>query len=122
MTLKNENYTIYDIATEAGVSIATVSRVLNHPDRVGKKTRQKVESVFNKYNYSPNAIARGLVTNTMKTIGIAAPDFEHLPNSSTIHYLENCFFKNEYNSIICNTSYDVKKMGKYFQILAEKKN
>lgn len=120
MATKNDNCTIYDIASEAGVSIATVSRVLNHPDRVGKKTRQKVESAFTKYNYFPNAIARGLVTNTMKTIGIAAPDFGHLPNSSTIQYLENCFFEHEYNSIICSTSYDVRKIEKYFQILAEK--
>ena len=61
---------IYDIAKEAGVSIATVSRVLNGSENVRDLTRQKVEKVLKKYNYVPSAIARGLMTNSMKTIGI----------------------------------------------------
>jgi ATPase subunit of ABC transporter with duplicated ATPase domains len=44
MIIIKKDYTIYDIATEAGVSIATVSRVLNHPDQVNKKTRKHIES------------------------------------------------------------------------------
>ena len=51
---------IYDIAREAGVSITTVSRVLNGKDNVSAATRQKVEAVLNRNSYVPSAIARGL--------------------------------------------------------------
>ena len=55
---------IYDIAKEADVSITTVSRVLNHKENISKKTKDKVENILKKYNYIPNAIARGLVTKS----------------------------------------------------------
>ena len=61
---------IYEIAAEAGVSISTVSRVLNTPDKVSARTRDKVEAVLKKNNYTPNAIARGLVTNSTRTVAI----------------------------------------------------
>ena len=54
---------IYDIAREAGVSIATVSRVLNHKDTVRADTRAKVEKVLKHCNYAPSAIAQGMDTN-----------------------------------------------------------
>lgn len=50
---------IYDIAKEAGVSISTVSRVLNNKSNVKENTRRKVEAVLEKHDYRPSAIARG---------------------------------------------------------------
>ena len=61
--------TIYDISEKAGVSIATVSRVLNGSSNVREKTKQKVLAVMQECGYTPNAFARGLGLNTMKTIG-----------------------------------------------------
>ena len=55
---------IYDIAREAGVSIATVSRVLNHKDTVRADTRAKVEKVLKRCNYAPSAIAQGMVSKS----------------------------------------------------------
>ena len=52
--------TIYDISEKAGVSIATVSRVLNGSNNVSEKTKKKVLDVINQYEYTPNAFARGL--------------------------------------------------------------
>ena len=53
---------IYDIAKEAGVSISTVSRVMNHKGNVNPETRKKVEEILEKNNYTPSAIARGMVS------------------------------------------------------------
>ena len=62
--------TIYDIAKACGVSIATVSRVLNNSDKVSSKTRQKVLAVIKQENYTPNPFARGLGLDSMKMIGL----------------------------------------------------
>ena len=66
--------TIYDISEKAGVSIATVSRVLNGSPNVSDKTREKVLDIMERYGYTPNAFARGLGLNTMRTIGIMCAD------------------------------------------------
>ena len=65
---------IYDIAAEAGTSISTVSRVLNNKGNVNPKIRDRVEAVLKKYDYKPSAIARGMVSKTMKNIAILTVD------------------------------------------------
>ena len=69
---------IKQIAKEAGVSVATVSRVLNHPENVAEATRQKIEKVMEEAGYRPNWFAQGLNFNRTKTIGIIVP---HILNS-----------------------------------------
>ena len=66
--------TIYDIAREAGVSTATVTRVASGQRNVRPQTREKVQRVINKYGYAPSAIARGLENGQSKTIGIILPE------------------------------------------------
>ena len=63
---------IYDIARLSGVSIATVSRVMNGSDKVSGKTRRKVLSVIQQEGYTPNLLAQGLGQGTMHAIGIMA--------------------------------------------------
>ena len=70
---------IYDIAKLAGVSIATVSRVVNDSPRVSEKTKQKVRAVMEENNYTPNVFARGLGLDSMKTIGIVCPVYAGEP-------------------------------------------
>lgn len=82
-------HTIYDIAEEAGVSIATVSRVLRGEASVTEKTRKKVESVILRLNYQPSAIARGLTLRHSSTYGII------LPKLDNPHYA--LFFKGAYD-------------------------
>ncbi|MBQ3079254.1 MAG: LacI family DNA-binding transcriptional regulator [Clostridia bacterium] len=82
-------YTIYDIANAAGVSIATVSRVLRGENTVTEKTRKKVEDVILRFNYQPSAIARGLTLKHSKTFGIV------LPRVDNPHYA--LFFKGAYD-------------------------
>ena len=65
---------IYDIAELAGVSIATVSRVVNDSPRVSEKTKQRVRAIMEENGYTPHVFARGLGLASRKTIGIICPD------------------------------------------------
>lgn len=113
--------TIYDIAAEAKVSISTVSRVLNSPEKVSKATCERVRAVLNKYNYTPNAMARGLVYNSMKTVGVLMPDIRNLHFSASAYVLESFFFAHDYTTLLCNTGDDLEKKQRYVRNLAEKK-
>lgn len=66
--------TIYNVALKAGVSLATVSRVLNHPEKVKKDTRERVLRVIDELGYRPDAIARGLASRRTTTVGILVSD------------------------------------------------
>jgi LacI family transcriptional regulator len=69
--------TIRDIAKEAGVSVTTVSRVLNNRHDVSDETKKKVQEIIAQLGYSPNSIARGLVLQRTYTIGLAIPDISN---------------------------------------------
>ena len=62
--------TIYEVSSLAGVSLATVSRVINNNTRVSDKTRQKVEDAMAELGYRPNSIAQSLASNRTNSIGI----------------------------------------------------
>jgi LacI family transcriptional regulator len=66
--------TIYDVAKEAGVSLATVSRVINGSNVVKGPTRDKVQAAVDKLGYKPNAIAQGLALQKTTTIGLVVPE------------------------------------------------
>ena len=79
---------IYDISQRAGVSIATVSRVLNGSKRVSQATREKVERVIAECGYTPNAFARGLGLGSMRTVGLLCADFADPYLAQAVAYLE----------------------------------
>lgn len=66
--------TIYNVALAAGVSLATVSRVLNNPEKVKKETRERILKVIDELGYRPNAIARGLASRKTTTVGVLVSD------------------------------------------------
>lgn len=113
--------TIYDISKKAGVSIATVSRVLNGSDRVSEKTRQKVLDVIRRYEYTPNAFARGLGLNTMKTIGILCADSSDPYLAKAIYYLEKQLRANGYDSILSCCGYEPEGRVSSLNLLLSKK-
>ncbi|SFG55886.1 LacI family DNA-binding transcriptional regulator [Oribacterium sp. WCC10] len=108
---------IYDISKAAGVSIASVSRVINGADNVSEKTRKKVMDVIDEYGYTPNAYARGLGRGSMKTIGIMCSDSSDIYLANAIYYLETELRKNGYNSILCCTGYDLETKKQSFELL-----
>ena len=112
---------IYDIAQKAGVSIATVSRVLNDSSHVSEKTRQKVLAVMEDENYSPNVFARGLNLNSMKTVGILYADASDLFLANAVYYLERYFRKKGYDSLLCCCGYDLERRKKYMDLMISKK-
>ena len=67
---------IYEIAKEAGVSIATVSRVINHSGTVSEKSTRRVMDAIEKLNYVPSSAARNLSTSISTTVGVVVPDIE----------------------------------------------
>ena len=113
--------TIYDIAAKAKVSISTVSRVLNNSDKVRESTRKHVLSVLEKHNYTPNALARGLVNKSMRTIGIIMSDIRNMHFAQTAYTIESHFFNWGFSVLLCNTSNKLEKKKDYLRILAEKK-
>ena len=113
--------TIYDISQKAGVSIATVSRVLNGSDKVSPKTRKKVLDVIEQYSYTPNAFARGLGLNTSNTIGILCVDSSDVNLAKGIYYLEQFLREKGYDSILCCCGYKHENRMKAIKLLLSKK-
>lgn len=115
------NMTIYDISEKAGVSIATVSRVLNGSSNVSEKTKKKVLDVIHQYEYTPNAFARGLGLNSMNTIGLLCADSSDLYLAKAIYYIEQLLRQNGYDSILCCSGYDLESKKKAMNLLITKK-
>jgi len=112
---------IYEVAKRAGVSIATVSRVINGNPRVRKETRERVEAVLREMNYTPNAIARSLVTNATQTIGVLTTDVRDSYYASAIYTIEQELRRLGYHVILCNTGMEPEKKAMYIRILMGKK-
>lgn len=112
---------IYDVSQQAGVSIATVSRVINGNQNVSDKTKKKVMAVMKELGYTPNVFARGLGLNTMKTIGILCLDSSDPFLANAVYYLEQNLRKYGYDIILCCTGYDLKNKQKYLKLLLSKR-
>lgn len=110
--------TIYDVAREANVSMATVSRVLNGNPNVKPDTRRRVKEVIKRLNYKPNAVARGLASKKTKTIGVIIPDVSDLYYSAILKGLEDVSEMYQYQIIISNTDNDANKELKAFETLS----
>ncbi|MCR5033515.1 MAG: LacI family transcriptional regulator [Lachnospiraceae bacterium] len=111
---------IYDISEKAGVSIATVSRVINGNAKVSEKTRQKILAIIEETGYTPNAFARGLGLNTMKTIGILCADCSDSYLASAIYHFERELRSHDYDVILCCTGYEQATKEKYLNLLMSK--
>ena len=112
--------TIYDIARETGVSIATVSRAINNKGYVSKATRDKIQAVLERSKYQPSAIARGLATGSMKTVAILVVD-ERVPHyAMTTYIMEELLSQKGYAVLVCNTDTDIGKTHHYLRMLGER--
>ena len=111
---------IKDVAKMAGVSIATVSRVLNDIDVVNEDTKEKVLNAIKELGYRPNIIARSLKTQRTKTIGILIPDISSQFYPEIVRGAEDVANIYDYNVILCNSDFDVEKEKEYLRVLREK--
>lgn len=113
--------TIYDISKKAGVSIATVSRVLNGSDKVRPSTRKKVMDMIEKYDYTPSAYARGMGLGSLHTIGILCADSSDLFLAKAVFLLEQELQANGYESLLCCTGYNLDIKKNYVDLILSKK-
>lgn len=111
---------IKDVAREAGVSIATVSRVLNDINVVNEDTKEKVLDAIKKLGYRPNIVARSLKTQKTKTIGILIPDISSQFYPEIVRGAEDVSNIYDYNVILCNSDFDAEKEKEYLRVLREK--
>lgn len=101
--MDKQTITIYDVAREAGVSMATVSRVVNGNPNVKPTTRKKVLEVIDRLDYRPNAVARGLASKKTTTVGVIIPDVSNLYFSSLARGIDDIATMYKYNIILANS-------------------
>ena len=102
--MSTKKITLEEIAHMAGVSIATVSRVINQNGRFSKETEKRVNDIIAKYNYRPNQMARGLRKNRGKVVGIIVPDVTNEFFAKMALEMQNRLLSEDYMAIICNTN------------------
>lgn len=113
--------TIYDIAKEAGVAASTVSRVINHKPGIKEETRKRIEELLDKYNYSPNEAARGLVKQASRIIGILMADIRVSHHIDSAYIVEQEMTKKGYCCITMSTGYGDEKKAEYMKILEQRR-
>ncbi|EAR63158.1 predicted catabolite control protein A, partial [Bacillus sp. NRRL B-14911] len=111
--------TIKDIAKMAGVSVATVSRVINKSKPVNDDIREKVEKVIRETQFRPNALARGLISKSTNLIGVIFPQINYT-SAELINGIEDVANRNGYNIILSNTRLDPEMELKSLEIFKEK--
>jgi len=112
---------IRQIAKQAGVSVATVSRVLNHPETVSGKTKDRIIEVMEEMNYTPNGIARSLALNKTSTIALLIPNIMNPLYPQMAKGIEEVVYQKGYNILLCNTEDDDEKERSYVDMLLEKR-
>ncbi|MBZ5753770.1 MULTISPECIES: catabolite control protein A [Metabacillus] len=101
--------TIYDVAREASVSMATVSRVVNGNPNVKPTTRKKVLDAIERLGYRPNAVARGLASKKTTTVGVIIPDISSIFYSELARGIEDIATMYKYNIILSNSDQNKDK-------------
>lgn len=107
--MDKQTITIYDVAREASVSMATVSRVVNGNPNVKPTTRKKVLDVIDRLDYRPNAVARGLASKKTTTVGVIIPDVTNLYFSSLARGIDDIATMYKYNIILANSDKNEEK-------------
>ena len=104
-----EHITIVDIAKEAKVSKATVSRAISKPYLVSKKTREKINELIIKYSYTPNTLARGLAGMPTRNIGVVVDEFSNNFYIDMADGIDNIFSSNDYLFQIMSSGWQAER-------------
>ncbi|REJ25191.1 MAG: LacI family transcriptional regulator [Caldibacillus debilis] len=112
--------TIYDVAKKAGVSITTVSKVINNTGSISEKTRKKVLKVMEEMDYYPSGIAAALTVKKTYTIGALLPDISNPFFAEMAKSLENSAREHGYSIIFCSTDYLIEREKEYLDLLFKK--
>src|SRR5882672_5449645 len=112
---------ISDVARESGVSIFTVSAVVNNKSHVGKALRERVEAAIQKLNYRPNLIARSMIKQKTQTIGMIVPDIANPFFPMVVRGAEDAAQKQGYNLLLCNSDDNPAKEETAVELLLSKR-
>src|SRR5690606_30486283 len=110
-----------DVAERAGVSVTTVSHVINGTRHVSEELRDRVQDAMRALAYQPNALARSLRRSESYTIGMILPDGMNPYFAEIARSIEDQSFSEDYSVIICNSDGDLVKELNYINVLMEKR-
>lgn len=113
--------TMKHVAERAGVSVSTVSHVINNTRVVSDDVRERVLAIVAEMRYIPSAVARSLKNDKTGTIGMMVPNNSNPYFAELIQGIEDAAFKRGYNIILCNAYDDPKKQAAYLRVLIEKR-
>jgi len=117
--MENKAITIYDIAKEAGVSPATVSRVLTNSANVRKEKKEKVQYLIDKYNFKPNALAKSLSDTRSRVIGVIVADVRNPFYAEVFVACEDAARKAGYTVLLCNSLGVLDREIQHFDMLQQ---
>lgn len=98
--MQSKNITIKDVAREADVSLATVSRVINNSPKVAERTRVKVQDVIDRLGFEPDEVARNLASNNPNNIGVILPDITNTYYTNITRGIQDVAKMFQYNVLI----------------------
>jgi LacI family transcriptional regulator len=109
------------VAERAGVSISTVSHVINNTRVVSDEVRRRVQGIIAEMRYVPSAVARSLKNDKTNTIGVLVPNSSNPYFAELIRWIEDAAFELGYNIILCNAHGGAQKQTAYLRLLMEKR-
>lgn len=109
--------TLKDIAEKAGVTVTTVSRMLNNRGYVNQATRDKINQVMKELHYQPNELARSLSLRRSNYIGLIVPSVSNMFFCKVVGRIEHYAYEMGYKILLCNSNHEVAKEVDYFDML-----
>ncbi|MBC7123288.1 MAG: LacI family DNA-binding transcriptional regulator, partial [Pseudothermotoga sp.] len=109
---RNNSINIRSVAQLAGVSISTVSRVINSPESVSEELRERVRKAIEQLGYRPNQIARSLRTGSTKVVGFIIPDITNPAFLLMVKGAEDYLKRKGYMFIVCGTDHNIEEETK----------
>lgn len=113
--------TLKDVAEKCGITVTTVSRMLNNRGYVSEKTKKKIRLAMKELNYQPNAFARALSLKKSSFIGLIVPSASNMYFCKVIDSVEHYVSKNGYKLLLCTSNLEPKKEIEYFDMLSANK-
>ncbi len=118
---KNGSVTLKEVAAELGVSAMTVSRAVNNSPNVDVKTKKRILAKVKEMGYTPNLVAKSLVSSKTFTVGVVIPEISHSFFPDVVRGIEEVLDSKEYQILLTNTSDNFEKEKKVIQALKSKR-
>ena len=121
ITPNTRSVRIKDVARAAGVSVATVSRVLNAADKVNPATQERVLDAIRELGYRPNLLASNLRRQKTRTLGVVISDIENPHYTEMVRVVEDAAYAGGFRVLLCNTDGSAEKQRSYLRLLSDER-